>query len=65
MEKIKWLEKVTNEQVLESIGEKRTLIHNIIRRKDNWIDYILRGNCLLHGVIEGRRTEVKGVGRRT
>ena len=35
MEKIKWPEKVTNEQVLERIGEKRTLLNNILRRKAN------------------------------
>jgi hypothetical protein len=28
MEKIKWSEKATNEQVLEHIGEKRTLLNN-------------------------------------
>ena len=33
MEKIKWSEKVTNEQVLDRIGEKRTLLNNILRRK--------------------------------
>ena len=33
MEKIKWSEKVTNEQVLDHIGEKRTLLNNILRRK--------------------------------
>jgi hypothetical protein len=31
MEKIKWSEKVTNKQVLDSIGEKRTLLNNILR----------------------------------
>jgi hypothetical protein len=35
-ETIKWTEKVTNEQVLESIGEKRTLLDNIVRRNANW-----------------------------
>ena len=64
MEKIKWSEKVTNEQVLDRIGEKRTLINNILRRKANWIGYILRRNCLLHDAIEGQMTEVKGVGRK-
>jgi hypothetical protein len=34
MEKIKWSEKVTSE-VLERIGEKRTLLNNILRRKAN------------------------------
>ena len=64
MEKIIWSEKVTNEQVLDHIGEKRTLINNILRRKANWISHILRRNCLLHDFIEGQMTEVKGVGRR-
>ena len=32
MEKIKWSEKVTKEQVLEHIGEKRELINDILRQ---------------------------------
>ena len=64
MKKIKWSEKVTNEQVLERIGEKRALLHNILRRKVNWIGHILRINFLLHDAIEGHITEMKGVGRR-
>ena len=37
---------------------------NILRRKSNWNDDILRRNCLLHDAIEGQMTELKGVGRR-
>jgi len=59
MEKIKWSEKVTNEQVLEHIGEKRTLVNNILCRKANWVGHILRGNSILHDAIEGQMTEVK------
>jgi hypothetical protein len=44
MEKIKWPEKVTNEQVLERLGEKKTLLNNILCRKANWIGHILRKN---------------------
>ena len=57
MEKIKWSEKVTNEQVLERIGEKR--IHSILCRKANWISHILRRNCLLHDAIEGQTQKWK------
>ena len=39
--------------VLDRIGEKRTLVNNILRRKANWIGHILRRNCLLHDAIEG------------
>ena len=31
IEEIKWSEKVTNEQVLERIGEKKTLLNSIPR----------------------------------
>ena len=51
-------------EVLEHIGEKRTLLNNILRRKAYWIGHILKRNCLLHDAIEGQMTEVKGVGRR-
>ena len=54
MEKIKWTEKVTNEQVLEGIGEKKTLLNSILLRKSNWIGHILKINCFLH---TDRRTD--------
>ena len=50
--------KITNEQVLDRTGEKRSLLNNILRRKAYWIDHILRRNCLLHDTIEGQMTEV-------
>ena len=56
-------ENVINEKVLECIGEKRTLVNNILHRKVNWVGHILRRNFLLHDVIEGQMTEVKRVGR--
>jgi hypothetical protein len=40
MGKIKWSEKLTNEQVLGRVGENRTLINNILRL-GYWIDHIL------------------------
>ena len=61
---VKRSEKLINEEVLERIGEKRALVNNILRRKHNWIGYILRRNCLLHESIEGQITEMKGGGRR-
>ena len=64
MGKIKWSEKVRNQQVIQRIEEKRTLLDNIQHRKANWIGHNLRRNCLLHDAIEGQMTEVKGVGRR-
>ena len=40
MEKIKWSEKVTNEQVLERIGEKRTLL-KIISHVEQPIELVI------------------------
>ena len=59
---LKCSENVTNEKVFECIGERRTLLNNILRRKANWIGHIMRRNCLHHDVIEGQTTEMKGVG---
>ena len=42
MVKIKWSEKVTNEEVLERIGEYNKPLNNILSRKVNWIGHILR-----------------------
>ena len=38
----KMVREVTNEQVLERIGEIKTLLNNFIHRKVNWIGHILR-----------------------
>ena len=52
MEKLKWSEKVTNEEILERMGKKRTRLNNMLRRIGNWIGHILRRNCLLHEAEE-------------
>jgi len=58
-------EKGGNEEALECIWEKRTLLNNILRRKVNWIGHIVRRNCLFHNVIGGEMMGVKGAERRT
>ena len=42
-----------NEEVLLRVKEKRNILHEINKRKANWIGYILHRNCLLQWVIEG------------
>ena len=63
IEKIKWSEKVTNEQGLEHVEEKSTLLYKILSRKANWFGHILRRNFLLYDAIEGKMTEMKRLGR--
>ena len=44
---------VRNEDVLLRVKEQRNILHEIWKRKANWIGHILRRNCLLQRVIEG------------
>jgi hypothetical protein len=43
-----------NEEALLRVNEHRNILHEISKRKANWIGYILRRNCLLRQVIEGK-----------
>jgi hypothetical protein len=43
---------VRNEEVLLRIKEQRNILHEISKRKANWIGHILGRNCLLQRVIE-------------
>jgi hypothetical protein len=52
---ISWTDRVRNEEALHRVKEERNVLHTIKRRKANWIGHILRGNCLLKHVIEGKR----------
>ena len=54
MEKISWTDHVRNEEVLLRVNEQRNILHEISKRKANWIGHILRRNCLLKQVIEGK-----------
>jgi len=54
MEKISWTNHVRNEEVLLRVKEQSNILHEIRKRKANWIGHILRRNCLLQGVIEGK-----------
>jgi len=54
MEKISWTDHVRNEEVLLRVKEQKNILHEISKRKANWIGHILRINCLLQQVIEGK-----------
>jgi hypothetical protein len=47
MEKISWTDYVRNEEVLLRVKEQRNILHEISKRKANWIGHILSRNCLL------------------
>ena len=65
MEKISWTDRVRNEEVLLRVNEQRNILHEIRKRKTNWVGHILRRNCLLKQVIEGKiKAEMKVTRRR-
>jgi hypothetical protein len=56
---------VRNEEVLHRDKAERNILHTIKRRKANWIGHILRRNCLLKHVIEGKlEGTIEMMGRR-
>jgi hypothetical protein len=63
MEEISWTDRVKNDKVLRRVEEVRNILQTTKRRKTKWIGHVLRRNCLLKHVIEGkaeRRIEVAG-----
>jgi hypothetical protein len=58
MERISLRDRVKNKVgLLHRVNEKRSTLDTIKRRKAKWIGYILRRNCLLKLVIEGKIQE--------
>jgi hypothetical protein len=54
MEKISWTDHVRTEEVLLRVSEQRNILHEIRKRKANWIGHILHRKCLLKQVMEGK-----------
>ena len=54
-----------NEEVLLRVKKQRNILHEIRKQKANWIGHILRTNCLLQRVIEGKiKGAIEVTGRR-
>jgi len=65
MEKISWTDHMRNEAVLLRVKEQRNILHEVRKGKANWIGHILRRNCLLQRVIEGKiKGGIEVTGRR-
>jgi hypothetical protein len=65
MEKISWTDHVRNEEILLRVKKQRNILHEISKRKANYISPILRGNCLLRQVIKGKiKGGIEATGRR-
>jgi len=65
IEKISWTDHVRNEKVLLRVKEQRHILHEISKWKANCLGHILRRNCLLQRVIEGKiKGGIEVTGRR-
>lgn len=53
LERVKWTEKMKNEDVLKKVKEKRRLLREIKKRKANWIGHRIREKGLFADVLEG------------
>ena len=63
MERINWSDRVRNQEVLQSVKEKKNKLQTIKKKEGRWGGHIWRRNCLLKHVIEGKiegKTEVTG-----
>jgi len=63
MEKVSWVDKKTNQKILDNIGEKRSLLESVMKRKKNWIGHVVREDGLLKQVLEGRMEGKRPRGR--
>jgi len=67
MEKFSCVVSAKNEEVLPRVKEEGSILETRKRRKVNWTCHILRRNCLLKQVVEGKiegRIQVMGRGAR-
>ena len=62
LEKISWSDKISNDEVLARVNEKKCIITTIIQRKKNWIGHVMKGEGLLRDVLDGKMFGKKRTG---
>ncbi|KAI5728388.1 hypothetical protein M8J77_014772 [Diaphorina citri] len=64
IENIKWSDKVRNEEVLRRVGEERSILRTIKKRKRSWLGHILRRDCIQRRIMEGEIEGTRSRGRK-
>ena len=54
MEKISWTDHVRNEEVLLRVKEQRNILHEIRKRKSNWIGHICVETAFYNRLLKER-----------
>jgi len=52
MEKISWTDRVRNEDILLRVKEQRNILHEIRKRKANWIGHICVETAFYNGLLK-------------
>jgi hypothetical protein len=63
MLKIKWTDRITNNEVLQRAKEGRLLLKILQNRRHSWIRHIIRHNEFLVNIFEGAIYGKKALGR--
>ena len=52
--KVKWVNKVNNERVLNMVHEKRSMYSRIVKQRDRLVGHIFRHERLVGTIMEGK-----------
>ena len=63
LEVISWMERKTNIEVLQQVGESREIMKIITIRRLRWMGHVMRHPGLMHDMIEGKIPGKRGRGR--
>jgi hypothetical protein len=61
--KIKWTDRITNDEVFQTAKEERLFLKILKNRRYLWIGHIIRHNEFVVNILEGAISGKKGVGR--
>jgi len=63
MLKMKWTDRITNDEVFQRVKEERVLLKILNSRCHSWIGHIIRHNEFVVNIVEGAISGKKGHGK--
>jgi hypothetical protein len=63
MLKIKWTDRITNEEVFQRVKEERIVLKILNNRRQSWIGHITRHNEFVVNILYGAISRKKGHGK--
>ena len=62
MLKIKWTDRITNDEVFQKVKEERLLLKILKNKRHSWIGHTIRHNEFVVNILEGAKNGKKGNG---